>query len=56
MEAVAVMRQTIAAVHKEISLVRSEDPETQRRQTRDGEVVAEALNVASLALENSGGL
>ncbi len=55
-EAVAVLRQTIAAIHKEIALVRSEDPETHSREIRDGEAVVGAVNVASVALVNSGGL
>jgi hypothetical protein len=55
-EAVAVLRQTVAAVHKEIALVLSEDPETRGRELRDGEAVAGALGSASVALVNSGGL
>jgi len=55
-EAVAVLRQTIAAVHKEISLVLSEDPETRNREIRDGDVIAGALGGATVALVNSGGL
>ena len=55
-EAVAVLRQTIAAVHKEIALVLSEDPATRSREVRDGDVVAGALGRTSVALVNSGGL
>jgi hypothetical protein len=55
-EAVAALDQAIAAIHKDISLVRSEDVETRKRQTRSGDLVAGTLNVASLALVNSGGL
>jgi filamentous hemagglutinin family protein len=55
-EAVAVLRQTVAAVHKEIALVLSEDPETRSRELRDGDVVAAALDRTSVALVNSGGL
>ncbi|MBV9289063.1 MAG: hypothetical protein JO288_14825, partial [Hyphomicrobiales bacterium] len=55
-EAVAVLRQTIATVHKEIALVLSEDPETRSRETRDGAVVAGALEAASATLVTSGGL
>ena len=54
--AVAVLRQTVAAIHKEISLVLSEDPATRSRELRDGDVVANALSGASVALVNSGGL
>ncbi len=55
-EAVAVLRQTVAAVHKEISLVLSDDPETRSREVRDGDVIAGALGSATVALVNSGGL
>jgi len=54
--AVAVLRQTVAAIHKEIALVLSEDPVTRSRELRDGDVVAGALSGASVALVNSGGL
>jgi filamentous hemagglutinin family protein len=55
-EAVAVLRQTVAAIHKEIALVLSEDPETRSREVRDGDVIAGALGGANVALVNSGGL
>jgi hypothetical protein len=55
-EAVAVLRQTIIAVHKEIALVLSEDPATRSREVHDGEAVAGALDGATVALVNSGGL
>jgi hypothetical protein len=55
-EAVAVLRQTIAAVHKEIALVLSEDPGTRSRELRDGDVITGALGATSVALVNSGGL
>jgi hypothetical protein len=55
-EAVAVLRETIAAVHKEIALVLSEDPGTRSRELRDGDVIAGALGATSVALVNSGGL
>ena len=55
-EAVALLRQTVAAVHKEISLVLSEDPETRSREVRDGDVIAGALDGATATLVNSGGL
>ena len=54
--AVAVLRQTVAAIHKEIALVLSEDPATRSRELRDGDVIAGALSGASVALVNSGGL
>jgi hypothetical protein len=55
-EAVAILRQTVAAVHKQIALVLSEDPQTRSRELRDGEVIEGALGAASVALVNSGGL
>ena len=55
-EAIAVLRQTIAAVHKEIALVLSEDPGTRGRELRDGDVIVGALGATSVALVNSGGL
>ena len=55
-EAVAVLRQTVAAVHKEIALVLSEDPETRGRELRDGDMIAGALDRTSVVLVNSGGL
>jgi len=54
--AVAVLRQTVAAIHKEIALVLSEDPATRSRELRDGDVVAGALSGVTVALVNSGGL
>ena len=42
-EAIAVLHQTVAAIHKEIALVLSEDPQTRGRELRDGDVVAGAL-------------
>ena len=55
-EAVAVLHETAAAVHKEIALVLSEDPQTRSHEVRDGDVIAGALGGASVALVNSGGL
>ena len=55
-EAMAVLHQTIAAVHKEIALVLSEDPGTRSRELRDGDVIEGALGATSVALVNSGGL
>ena len=55
-EAVAILHQTVAAIHKEIGLVLSEDPETRGRELRDGDVIAGALDQTSVALVNSGGL
>jgi hypothetical protein len=54
--AVAVLRQTVAEVHKEIALVLSEDPQTRSREILDGDVIAGALGDANVALVNSGGL
>lgn len=55
-EATRALEQAIATVHKDISLVRSEDVETQTSKRRSGELVADTLSVASAALVNSGGL
>ena len=55
-EAIAVMRQTVAEVHKAIALVLSEDPETRGRAVRDGDAVVGALDNATATLVNSGGL
>ena len=55
-EAIAVLHQTVAAIHKEITLVLSEDPQTRGRELRDGDMVAGALDRTSVALVNSGGL
>jgi hypothetical protein len=49
------LNDAIAAIHKDIELVKAEDPENPRL-TRSGEFVAETLTVASLALEKGGGL
>jgi filamentous hemagglutinin family protein len=54
--AVAVLRHTVAEIHKEIALVLSEDPQTRSREVRDGDVIAGALGDANVALVNSGGL
>lgn len=55
-EAVVALDHAIAIVQKDISLVRSEDVETGKRDTRSGDLVADTLNVASSELVNSGGL
>jgi len=55
-EAVAALDHAIAAIHKDISLVRSEEVGTTARDARSGELVAGTLNAASAALVNSGGL
>ena len=49
------LNDAIAAIHKDIELVKAEDPDNPRL-TRGGEFVAETLTVASLALEKGGGL
>jgi hypothetical protein len=54
-EATRALREAIAIIHKDIELVRAEDPDNPRA-TRGGDFVAETLNVASLALEKGGGL
>ena len=55
-EAITALRQAIAVIHKDVALVRAEDPAAQQRETRSGDFVAETLNVASLSLEKAGGL
>jgi hypothetical protein len=55
-EAVTALDRAIAAIHKEISLVRSEEIVTEKRERRSGDLVASTLNVASVQLINSGGL
>jgi hypothetical protein len=55
-EAVKALRAAIAVIHKDISLVRAEDPATQQSATRSGGFVAETLAVASLSLQQAGGL
>jgi hypothetical protein len=54
-EAARALNDAIAAIHKDIELVKAEDPDNPRL-TRSGELVAETLTVASLALEKGGGL
>ena len=54
-EALHALHDAIAIIHKDIELVRAEDPD-HPRLTRGGDFVAETLNVASLALEKGGGL
>ena len=54
-EAQRALRDAIAIIHKDIALVKAEEPD-QPRLTRGGDFVVETLNVASLALEKGGGL
>jgi len=54
-EAQRALHDAIAIIHKDIELVKAEDPD-HPRLTRGGDFVAETLNVASLALEKGGGL
>jgi len=54
-EALGALHDAIAIIHKDIELVKAEDPD-RPRLTRGGDFVAETLNVASLALEKGGGL
>ena len=54
-EATRALRDAITIIHKDIELVRAEEPDDPRL-TRGGDFVAETLNVASLALEKGGGL
>jgi hypothetical protein len=52
-EAVAALQQAVAAVHKDISLIRVSDPDFQASETRGGDFVAEALDTAAASLERS---
>jgi hypothetical protein len=54
-EALRALHDAIAIIHKDVELVKAEDPD-HPRLTRGGDFVAETLNVASLALEKGGGL
>jgi hypothetical protein len=53
--AVGALHEAIAVIHKDISLIRAEDPDFPR-ETRGGDFVAETLDVASLALERGGAI
>ena len=52
-EAVAALQQAVAAVHKDIGLIRVSDPDFQASETRGGDFVAEALDVAAAKLERA---
>jgi len=54
-EAARAINDAIAAIHKDIELVKAEDPDNPRA-TRGGDFIVDTLNVASLALEKGGGL
>ena len=55
-EVAAALGEAVVAIHKELTLVRSEDPAQGGQAARDGEVVVSALNEMSVALVSSGGL
>jgi hypothetical protein len=55
-EAERALREAIAVIHKDVSLVRAEDPDSLKRETRGGEFVIDTLNVASVSLEKASGL
>jgi len=55
-EAIKALNQAAALIHKDMTLVRAEDPDAQQRQTRSGVFVVDTLNVASLSLEKGGAL
>ena len=54
-DAVRALQDAIAAIHKDVDLVKAEDPDNSGA-TRGGDFVAATLTVASLALEKGGGL
>ena len=55
-EAAKVLHQAVAQIHKEIELIRADDPEEMRLQTRGGDFVAGTLNFAATKLERAEGL
>lgn len=55
-EALTALNDAMAAIHKDIELVKAEDPNADPRNTRGGDFVVETLSVASLSLEKGGGL
>ncbi|MGD0186215.1 MAG: hypothetical protein ABSC25_13325 [Roseiarcus sp.] len=55
-QAVQAIHAAIAIIHKDMSLVRAEDPQQLGRETRGGLFVVDTLNAASLSLEKAGGL
>jgi len=55
-QAIAALRAAIAVIHKDISLVRAEEPAALQSATRSGDAVAQTLDVASLSLQKAGGL
>lgn len=55
-QAISALRAAIAVIHKDISLVRAEEPAALESATRSGGAVAQTLDVASLSLQRAGGL
>jgi hypothetical protein len=55
-EAVDIVKAAIAEVHKQIELVRAENPDASRSETRAADFVAGTLNTAAIALERSNAL
>jgi len=55
-QAVHALSIAIAAVHKTIALLRADDPVTLKAETREGNFVAETLQVASVKLQTATGL
>ena len=54
--ALAALSDAMAAIHKDLELVKAEDPNADPRNTRGGDFMIETLSVASLSLEKGGGL
>ena len=55
-EAAHILRAAVAQVRQEIELIRADDSETLRRETRGGEFVAGTLEFAAIKLERADGI
>ena len=55
-QAVQALNIAVSAVHKTIALLRADDPATLKAETREGNFVAETLQVASNKLDKATGL
>ena len=55
-DAVRILRQAAAQVHQEIELLRADNSETIREQTRGGEAVENTLGFAAIKLERADGI
>ena len=55
-EAVLILRKVAAQVHSDIELLRADNSETIREQTRGGEAVENTLDLAAIKLERADGI